>query len=87
MLYFTLRRIVLLPSYDDLGFQATTRGGRVMDYILGNKAAFKATADAAGDIALAGSAIAHDESRRKERRSTCTRWRSTTACWVRSRRR
>lgn len=62
------RRIVPLPSYDNLGFQATTRGGRVMDYILGNKAAFKATADAAGDIALAGSAIAHDESRRKERR-------------------
>src|SRR6185503_14125437 len=52
------RRIVPLPAYDDLGYQATTRGGRVMDHILGNKAVFKAATDAAGDIALAGSAIA-----------------------------
>jgi tetratricopeptide (TPR) repeat protein len=38
--------------YDDLTFQATTRGGRVMDYILGNKAVFKKTTDVAGDAAL-----------------------------------
>jgi len=45
---------VALPPYDDLDFQATTRGGRVMDYILNNKAVFKSTTDAAP----AGAAIA-----------------------------
>ncbi|MBL9202329.1 MAG: hypothetical protein JNL39_17600 [Opitutaceae bacterium] len=62
------RRIVPLPAYDDLGFQATTRGGRVMDFILGNKAHFKAAADAAADLALVGSAIASDTARRRDRR-------------------
>lgn len=62
------RKVVPLPAYDDLGFQATTRGGRVMDHILGNKAYFKAGANVAGDIALAGSAIANDQARRRERR-------------------
>ena len=38
--------------YDDLYFQATTRGGRVMDHILANKAAFKQGTDVAGDAAL-----------------------------------
>ncbi len=61
------RMIVPLPAYDDLGYQATTRGGRVMDHILGNKAFFKAGADVAGDVALAGAAIAHDQARRRER--------------------
>ncbi len=61
------RRIVPLPSYDDLGFQATTRGGRVMDHILGNKAVFKTGANAVGDLAFAGSVIAADESRRRKR--------------------
>lgn len=61
------KKIVPLPAYDDLGFQATTRGGRVMDHILGNKAYFKATTNVAGDMALAGSAIAHDQARRRER--------------------
>ncbi len=56
-----------LPAYDDLGFQAATRGGRVMDHILGNKAFFKTGANVAGDIALAGSAIAQDNARRRER--------------------
>ena len=60
--------IVPLPSYDDLGYQATTRGGRVMDHILGNKAFFKASTDVAGDVALAGAAIAHDQARRRERK-------------------
>jgi tetratricopeptide (TPR) repeat protein len=60
-------RIIPLPAYDDLGFQATTRGGRVMDHILGNKAVFKSGANLAGDVALAGSAIAQDKSRRRER--------------------
>lgn len=49
---------VPLPAYDDLNFQATTRGGRVMDHILGNKAVFKQTTDTVGDVALVGSAIA-----------------------------
>ena len=61
-------RLVPLPAYDDLGFQATTRGGRVMDHILGRKAQFKATTDAASDFALAGSAVAANEGRRRDRR-------------------
>ena len=47
--------------YDDLFFQATTRGGRVMDHILGNKAAFKATTDALGTTAIIGGAIAANQ--------------------------
>src|SRR5581483_4526465 len=60
-------RIVPLPGYDDVGYQATTRGGRVMDHILGNKAVFKSTTNTAGDVALAGSAVAYNEGRRRER--------------------
>lgn len=58
-------RVVALAPWDDLYFQATTRGGRVMDYILGNKAVFKGTADTVGDISLIGAAIAHSEAERK----------------------
>jgi tetratricopeptide (TPR) repeat protein len=61
-------KIVPLPVYDDLGYQAVTRGGRVMDHILGNKAYFKAGADVAGDVALAGAIIAADQGQRRERR-------------------
>jgi hypothetical protein len=43
--------------YDDLGFQATTRGGRVMDHVLANKAEFKTSTDVAGNVAIAGGAI------------------------------
>jgi hypothetical protein len=39
---------------DDVVFQATTRGGRVMDHVLGNKAVFKTTTDVAGNVAIAG---------------------------------
>jgi len=39
---------------DDLNFQATTRGGRVMDHVLANKAVFKKSTDVAGDLALIG---------------------------------
>lgn len=49
-------RTVTLPPYDDLNYQATTRGGRVMDHILGNKAVFKSTSDTVGDVALTGAA-------------------------------
>lgn len=47
-------RVVDLPPYDDVSWQATTRGGRVMDHILGNKAAFKQRSDTVGDVALMG---------------------------------
>ncbi len=43
-----------LPPYDDVAWQATTRGGRVMDHILGNKAVFKQRSDTIGDVALVG---------------------------------
>ena len=47
--------------YDDLNFQATTRGGRVMDHILANKAVFKTSTDIAGDAAIvSGMVLAHD---------------------------
>jgi tetratricopeptide (TPR) repeat protein len=43
--------------HDDLTFQATTRGGRVMDHVLANQAVFKGTTDAVGDVAIIGGAI------------------------------
>jgi hypothetical protein len=43
-----------LRPYDDLTFQATTRGGRVMDHVLANKAVFKTATDIAGDVGLVG---------------------------------
>ena len=49
---------IRVEPYDDLFFQAMTRGGRVMDHILGNKAAFKATTDALGTTAIIGGVIA-----------------------------
>lgn len=45
------------PAYDDLSFQATTRGGRVMDHVLANKAVFKGTTSGVGDAAVIGGAI------------------------------
>ncbi len=41
---------------DDVCFQATTRGGRVMDHILGNKAVFKSTTDTVGNVGIIGGA-------------------------------
>lgn len=61
------QKIVPLPAFDDLGYQAATRGGRVMDHILGNKAVFKSNVDAAGNVALVGAVIANDQARRRER--------------------
>jgi hypothetical protein len=49
---------VRVGHYDDLGFQATTRGGRVMDHVLANKAVFKSTTDVVGNTAIIGGAIA-----------------------------
>ncbi len=51
---------VYFTPWDNLSYQAITRGTRVMDHILGNKAVFKQGADAVGDLALAGAAIAAD---------------------------
>ena len=55
--------IPIAPT-DDVSFQATTRGGRVMDHILGNKAVFKSTTDTVGNVALIGglttAAVSHD---------------------------
>jgi hypothetical protein len=42
---------------DDLQFQATTRGGRVMDHVLGNKAVFKSATSTIGDAALISGAV------------------------------
>ena len=51
-----------LVAYDDLQWQATTRGGREMDHILANKAVFK---DVAGGAAVAAAitsvALAHND--------------------------
>jgi hypothetical protein len=41
---------------DDVGFQAITRGGRVMDHVLANKAVFKTATDVAGNVAILGGA-------------------------------
>jgi tetratricopeptide (TPR) repeat protein len=43
--------------YDDLVFQATTRGGRVMDHVLANKAVFKSTTSTMGDVAIISGAV------------------------------
>jgi hypothetical protein len=48
---------VRAAPYDDLYFQATTRGGRVMDHILANKAVFKSATDTFGDAALISGAV------------------------------
>ena len=62
-------RRIALPPYDNLNFQATTRGGRVMDYILGRKAVFKRTTDTVGDLAFLSAAAAADNDSRDSRRA------------------
>jgi len=54
-------RAVRIGPYDDLSFQATTRGGRVMDHVLANKSVFKSTTDTVGNVAIVGGAIAATE--------------------------
>ncbi len=49
-------RTLRAHPYDDLWFQATTRGGRVMDHVLANKAVFKKSTDIAGDVGIIGGA-------------------------------
>ena len=55
-----------LPPYDDLFFQAATRGGRAMDHINHGKAVFKTTSTVVGLAALTGAAAnatAHGDKR------------------------
>lgn len=48
---------VKIAPYDDVSFQATTRGGRVMDHILANKAVFKSATDTFGNAAIISGAV------------------------------
>lgn len=57
-------QIVNIKPADDLNFQATTRGGRVMDHVLANKAVFKGTTEAVGNAAIMSGAILAGTSRR-----------------------
>jgi hypothetical protein len=50
------KQVASVP-FDDLYFQATTRGGRVMDHILANKAGFKTATDTMGNAAIVGGAV------------------------------
>ncbi|HAM72176.1 MAG TPA: hypothetical protein DCM86_11080, partial [Verrucomicrobiales bacterium] len=52
--------------YDDLNFQATTRGGRAMDKVLSNKADFKKTTDTVGDAAIVSGAVLGATTRRND---------------------
>jgi hypothetical protein len=56
--------LVRAPAYDDLSYQATTRGGRVMDHVLANKAVFKDATSGVGDAALVTGAILAGHQRR-----------------------
>ena len=51
-------KAIRIAPYDDVNYQATTRGGRVMDHILANKAVFKSTTDTFGTAAIIGGAVA-----------------------------
>ena len=52
-------------AYDDLSFQATTRGGRQMDHVLANKAVFKGAASGLGNAALITGAVLATQSGRR----------------------
>jgi hypothetical protein len=51
------RQSLNFGPYDNLSFQATTRGGRLMDHILENKAVFKSGSDTLGNAALLSGAV------------------------------
>lgn len=51
------QKVIPMHPYDDLTYQATTRGGRVMDHVLGNKAVFKSATQGLGAVALVGGAV------------------------------
>jgi hypothetical protein len=50
-------KAVRVAPYDDLNYQATTRGGRIMDHILANKAVFKSSTDTFGNVGIIGGAV------------------------------
>ena len=66
-------QIVRFNPRDNLNFQATTRGGRVMDYILERKAVFKQNTGAVGDVALVGAAVAADNIYKRDNRYSRSR--------------
>lgn len=51
------QELARVGPYDDLNFQATTRGGRLMDHVLKNKAVFKSATDTAANVAVIGGAV------------------------------
>ena len=57
-------KAVRIAPYDNVNYQATTRGGRVMDHILANKAVFKSTTDNIGNVGIIGGAVVASHSRR-----------------------
>jgi len=50
-------RTLIAPAFDNLTFQASTRGNRAMDAILIKKASIKKTSDLVGDIGVTAGAI------------------------------
>lgn len=50
-------KAVRIAAYDNVNYQATTRGGRVMDHVLANKAVFKSATDTLGNVGIIGGAI------------------------------
>ncbi len=50
-------RTLIAPVFDNLTFQASTRGDRAMDAILAKKATIKKAGDLVGDIGVTGGAI------------------------------
>ncbi|HYE33523.1 MAG TPA: hypothetical protein VEH27_19030 [Methylomirabilota bacterium] len=60
-------KTVRVGAHDDVSYQATTRGGRVMDHILANKAVFKSTTDNIGNAAIiSGMAVGAADRRNSE---------------------
>jgi hypothetical protein len=64
---------VHFAPWDNLTYQAQTRGGRVMDYVLGRKAVFKENAGTIGDVALVGAAVAADNIYKRDDREAARR--------------
>lgn len=62
----TKQHSVHLGATDDLSYQATTRGGRIMDHILANQAVFKRTTDTVGDLALVSGLILAQDRKTQE---------------------
>ena len=59
-------RSVIAPIFDDLTYQAATRGGRAMDAILARKAVIKKTGDTVGDIATIPGIILTDSEKTRD---------------------